>query len=265
MQAKINGVNLYYELQGGGVPVLFVHGFPLSGRLWAPTAERLGESARLIIPDLRGMGQSEVSDECSMTIYADDLAGLLDAVGETQPVVLVGLSMGGYVALEFFRRYRGRLRSLVLVDTRAEADSPEAARDREKTAERVLREGSQVVADVMVDKLFAPRAPSELRESWRGIMTATPPAGVAAALRAMRLRPDSTDTLGKIDVPTLIVVGEEDAITPPDCARQMHRAVGNAQLKIVPDSGHMTPVEQPDRFADILRKFIESCGCPSLC
>jgi 3-oxoadipate enol-lactonase len=147
MKAAVDGVSLRYDIHGAGEPVLFVHGFSLSGALWQPVVEPLSGRFKLIIPDLRGHGGSGIGGEASMQRYAADLAALLDEIAEARPVVLVGHSMGGYIAFEFFRRHPERVRALVLVNTRAQADSREAARGRHDIADRVLREGSQVVAD----------------------------------------------------------------------------------------------------------------------
>jgi len=258
MNLNVDGVNLYCEVHGEGAPVLLIHGFPLSGQLWAPLIQPLANDFRLIIPDLRGMGRSETVPESSMAQYARDQMRLLEFIGEQRPVVVCGLSMGGYIAFEFFRRYASRVRGLVLADTRAEADDETAAQGREQTAQQVVRDGSGLVADTMLDKLFAPQSPQALREEWRRIMASTAPTSIAAALRAMEDRADSRETLLEINVPAMIIVGEEDSLTPPSTARVMHQCIGGSQLKIIPDAGHMTPVEQPSRFARVLRQFLES-------
>ncbi len=257
MIARVNNIDLYYVTHGRGEPILFVHGFPLSGEMWNPAVERLSNRWTCIVPDLRGHGRSGVSAEASMAAYADDLAGLLDAIGDKRRVALVGLSMGGYTAFEFFRRHRSRLRLLVLADTRATADTPEAAAKRETTAAAVLKDGSKVVADAMIGNLFAPTASADLKAQWHAIMTRTPPQGVAAALHALAARPDSTPTLAKIDLPTLIIVGEQDAITPPDASRDMHAKIAGSTLEIIPNAGHMAPVEQPQAFASAMQRFLE--------
>jgi 3-oxoadipate enol-lactonase len=256
MTFQVDGVTLDYEVRGEGEPVLLVHGFPLSRELWAPIVPQLESSYRLILPDLRGFGGSEGSDEADMGRFADDLRALLDHCGETRPVVLVGLSMGGYIGFEFVRRYPDRVRALVLANTRAAADSEEQARSRHETADRVLREGSAVVADSMLDKLFAPAASPELRARWHAIMAAAPPQGVAAALRAMAPRPASFDTLASFARPVLIIAGADDAIASHDDAEAMRRAAPDARLEVVSDAGHLTPVEQPERFGALLRDFL---------
>jgi 3-oxoadipate enol-lactonase len=256
MRVRIQEVELHVTRSGEGDPVLLVHGFPLSSHLWRETMQRLPPGWSGIAPDLRGHGETEATPEISLLRLARDLVELLDALGETRPVVLVGLSMGGYVALEMARRWSDRIRALVLVDTRAEADSAEAAAGRLRTAERVLHEGSSVVAEAMAPKLFAPGADPELVRDWTERMAATAPSGVAAALRAMAHRGDNFDVLRSWKEPLLVVVGEHDAITPPEAARAMAEAAPAARLEIVPGAGHLTPVEQPERFSTLLADFL---------
>lgn len=258
MFVDVENVRLYCDSRGDGEPVLFIHGFPLTGEMWRETEERLSDRWRCIVPDLRGHGQSAASPAASMARYADDLVAVLDKLCEWRPVTVVGLSMGGYIAFEFFRRHRGRTRALVLCDTRATADTPEAAAQREATARNVLQKGSRLVADAMIDGLFAPQAPQTIKQRWLDLMSKNPPMGVAAALRAMAARPDSTPTLSKIDCPALLVVGREDAITPVARTEEMKRAIPGARIEIVEGAGHMTPVEQPDAFTNVLREFLIS-------
>lgn len=256
METRSSGIAIHFEVHGQGPPVLLVHGYPLSGRLWDGIIPTLAKDFRLIVPDLRGHGRSDASDAATMDDYAEDLRAVLTAADESRPVVLVGMSMGGYVSLAFCRRYRERVRGLALVDSRASADSVEAAEARHRTAERVLREGSAFVADEMVGKLFAPGAPLDLRERWRTRMAGTSPRGVAAALRAMAGRPDSEPLLRELGVPLLVVVGAEDAITPVEGAREMAQ-MATGTLEIIPGAGHMTPAEKPEIVAAALRRFLE--------
>lgn len=251
-------VKLHHEVRGDGEPVLFLHGFPFTRALWYPVLARLVGVWRCILPDLRGMGSSPATHTAEMDDYADDLARLLDRLEEPRPVVLVGMSMGGYVAFAFARRHPEWVRALALVATRAQADTEEGARGRLATADRVLREGSRVVADDMLGKLFAATSPEELRARWHAIMAATPPEGVAAALRAMAARPDSFGTLRELDRPVLVVAGEEDRIAPVEDGRRMAEAARTGKLVTVPGAGHMVPVERPDTVADALRRFLDS-------
>lgn len=256
MNVNIDGRSLHYKVSGTGTPVLLVHGFPLSSQLWNPIVPTLEKEHRLIVPDLRGHGQSEASPTMTMAGYADDLAALLDDIGETRPVVLVGMSMGGYIGFEFYRRHPNRVRALVLTNTRAQADDPKGAQGRRDLAERVRREGSAPVVEAMLPRLFGASASQKLRGEWREIMAATNPQGIAAALVAMAERPDSFSTLASMTCPVLIVAGDEDVLTSLDDAKAMQKAAPHSQLEVVPGAGHMSPVENPEAFLAILRRYL---------
>ena len=260
-RTKLNGLDIAYEDVGTGPVVLLLHGFPLNGRMWSPVIPALSDAYRFIIPDLRGMGESEAptptSPPTSMGDYADDAAALLDHLNIREPVVVAGLSMGGYIVFEFHRIHRSRVRALGLIDTRSEGDSPEAAKGRAEQANGVLAEGSHVVADGMKDKVFGPQVDPALKETWHRIMANTAPKGVAAALEALRNRTDFTPALGQIDLPTLIVVGEQDVITPPAGARAMHAAIRGSVLEVIPGAGHVPPLEQPAAFSRVMRQFLD--------
>ncbi|HPF37410.1 MAG TPA: alpha/beta hydrolase [Phycisphaerae bacterium] len=253
---SVRGIEMAYSDVGAGPVVLCVHGFPLSHRLWASTAERLSNRFRLIAPDLRGFGASTATATASMADYADDLAALLDALGVSEPVVVMGLSMGGYVTFEFVRRHARRVRALVLADTQSGADTPEKAASRMEGAARVLAEGNQWVVDGMAPILFAEDAPKTLVQEWREIMLATNPQGTSAGMRAMADRIDSATTFAQIQCPTLVVVGELDAIAPPKVARIMAEGIEGARLEILPGVGHMAPVEAPYEYARIVGDFL---------
>ena len=245
---------------GRGPPVLLVHGFPLSHAMWAAQVKALGPRHRVIAPDLRGFGGSVVTDgTVTMERMADDLAALLDALGVREPVAYVGFSMGGYVGWPFLARHRGRVRALVACDTKASADTPEAAAGRRAMAERVLAEGPGVAADAMLPKLLAPgraeRDPS-LAGTLRGMMLRTDPRGIAAAQRGMALRPDLRPTLGAIDVPTLVLVGEQDGLSTPAEMRALADAVPGATYREVPGAGHTAPMEAPEAVSAALAAFL---------
>lgn len=255
-KATIRGIDIAYESIGAGPTILCIHGFPLSHKLWLPTADRLADGYRFLMPDLRGFGASSVTPDASMADYADDLAALLDAFDGPAPVIVMGLSMGGYIAFEFYRRHTDRVRALILADTQAAPDTAEKARGRIEGARKVIDEGNQVIVDAMTPNLFAPDAPKALVDEWRDIMLATDPRGTAAAMRAMADRADSTKTFDSIKVHTLVVVGEKDAITPPEVALGMSNGIAGAKLEILPGIGHMSPVEAPDAFARTLKHFL---------
>ena len=259
----VHGVNLAVEVRGEGPPVLFVHGYPLDRTIWRDQVEAL-EGFRRIVPDLRGMGQSDAPDlGYGMSIYAADLAALLDALGIDE-VILCGHSMGGYIAFEFLRNWRSRVRALVLVDTRAEADTPEGRRARDAAAATARERGAAAVAESLLPKMLAPATVAgrpEVVERVRGVMAGTPVAGMIGALAAMRDREGSESLLpGLADMPTLVIVGEADSLTPPDQARVMAQAIPGARLAIIPGAGHLPSVEQPEATTRNLREFLESVG-----
>jgi 3-oxoadipate enol-lactonase len=259
----VNGVNLAVDVRGEGPAVLFVHGYPLDRTIWRDPMDAL-EGFRRIAPDLRGMGQSDAPDlGYGMGTYAADLAALLDALG-VEDVVLCGLSMGGYVAFEFLRRWRERVRGLVLMDTRAEADGTEARRAREAAAAMARESGAGAVAEAMLPRLLAPKtfteAP-ELVDRLRRAIAESPVAGIVGALLAMRDRHDSTGLLPTLaGLPTLVVVGEEDAIIPPEGARRLAGAIPGARLVVISGAGHLPPVERPSETTAALREFLRVVG-----
>ena len=253
---------LAYSDHGAGPAVVLLHGFPLSRTMWDAQVRALSPTHRVIVPDLRGHGESPAPDGAySMDRMADDVAGLLDGLGIPGPVVVGGLSMGGYVALALALNHPERLRGLILADTRAAADAPEAAARREETARDVLRTGDVGPAvGAMVPRLFAA---STLRDrpgvvaAIRAAMEQTTPAGFAGALRGMAARPDRRDRLGEIPVPALVVVGEEDAISPPEEARAIADALPCGRLAVIPRAGHLAPCEDPESFNAAVLDFLK--------
>ncbi len=249
---SVGDVELAVTDVGVGRPVLLVHGFPLDRRLWNPQIDALvAAGSRAIAPDLRGYGRSsfgkcDASDGVGMHQYADDLAGLLDVMSVAERVVFVGFSMGGYIAWEFFDRYRDKLAGMVLCDTRAAADSPEAAANRMKMANHVDTWGSRHVAELLIPKLFASdtiRHRPELVESVREMITQSPTAAIAAAQRGMARRTDFSDRLAEFDLPVLAIGGEHDAISPPDEMQRMAAAMPDAKFTRIAGAGHMAPIE----------------------
>lgn len=256
MQTQVHGITLNYMARGQGPVVVLVHAFPLSGAMWQPQIEALASDYRVIAPDLRGFGASAVPEgPYAMETFAEDIAGLLDTLGIDQ-VVLGGLSMGGYVAFAFYRRFPERVRALILADTRAAADSAEAKAGREEHARLAEREGAGAIADMMLPRLLSTGAPVALRVRVRGIIEGNQPRGIAGALRGMALRPDATDLLPRISVPTLFLVGEEDMLTTPEVMQEMQAAVRGSRLARIPHAGHVANLENPEAFNTALRAFL---------
>jgi 3-oxoadipate enol-lactonase len=259
MKAKIAGGEIAYEVEGEGPAVLFLHAFPLGLSMWDPQVEALAATHRTIRFDDRGFGASPPGEGLlTMERIADDAAGLLDHLGVSRAVVC-GCSMGGYAAFAMVRRHPDRVRGLVLQDTRAGADSPEARASRATLAETVLREGAKAAADAFLPKLLGETTKRErpaLGERLRQVILATPPRGIADALAGLAARADSTPTLREIRVPTLVVCGTEDTITPPAESETMHRAIAGSRLEILEKAGHLSNLEAPDAYDAVLRRFL---------
>ncbi len=265
-RVAVNGVNLAVDVRGQGPAVLFIHGYPLDHSIWDYPLAHL-EGWLRIAPDLRGMGQSDAPDlGYSMATYAEDLLALLDTLG-VERVVLCGLSMGGYVAFEMLRRAHERVRGMVLMDTRSEADTLEGRKARDAAAALAREGGASAIADSMLPKMLAPSAATEnpaLAERVRKMMEGTPVSGILGALGALRDRPDSTQDLPLLTrTPTLVVVGEQDQITPKDRAQAMATAIPGARLAVVPGAGHLTPMERPEATTALLADFLTGLGLHS--
>ncbi|HWV39744.1 MAG TPA: alpha/beta fold hydrolase [Vulgatibacter sp.] len=259
-EIRVEGRRLRYEDTGGeGPAVLLLHGFPLSSAMWEPQLEALGDRFRLIAPDQPGFGGSNSpADPEAWRIgdYGDTACALLDALGIDRAVV-VGHSMGGYVAFSMLRRHADRIRALVLLDTRPGADSRETFAAREEQQEEVRTQGIAALKPRLLQKLLAPKTLGDtaLERSVLSLMD-HPVAGYVAALEAMKRRPDSTPELSHIRVPTLVVVGAEDVLTPPSVARAMQAAIPGALLAEVPGAGHLANLEEPGGFNEALASFL---------
>lgn len=255
--ATINGVQYHYIDAGEGQPLLFVHGFPLSSAAWKKQIKPFQSSYRVIAPDLRGFGDSEASSGAvPMTQYAEDLYVLLNELN-AGPTVVVAHSMGGYVALAFARKFPEMVRGLVLVNTKAGADTPEAAAGRRKSAEQVNADGPKSVVDGMLAKFFSPsNKDSALVNEVLDIMGAAKAPGVAGALLGMAERPDSTGFLPQIAAPTLVIAGDDDQVIPPAESKQLADGIRGAKLQTVPQAGHLVAMEKADEFNRILKDWL---------
>lgn len=252
--------------QGRGEPVLFVHGFPLSHEMWRKQTEAFGKGYRVIAPDLRGFGESKLATASAATTltmenFADDLHVLLHAVFVDRPVVLCGLSMGGYVAWQFLRKYRDRLKALILCDTRATADSQEQAAGRHKLAEQVIALGPHAAVDAMLPRLVSPKTAERqpgVVSDLRKMILGNNALSIAATLRGMAERPDCTSILPSIDVPALVLCGKDDQITPAAEMKTMAQAIPGAQYVEIPEAGHMAPMENPDVVNATIDRFLKT-------
>lgn len=252
---------IYDDTGGAGVPLVLVHGFPLDRTSWSPQVNELRAVARVIAPDLRGFGASSLPNEpVAIETYADDVIGLLDELGMARAVI-AGLSMGGYIALACYRRHAARVHALILADTRAIPDSPEAQQIRNDNLALVREHGAPPLAERLLPKLLSPQTLAEnpgLTNATRALLARQPVAGISAALIALRDRVDATPGLAAIAAPTLIIVGEQDALTPPRDSEIMRAAIPGAQLVTIPHAAHLSNLEQPAAFNRAVREFLRT-------
>lgn len=262
MRIEINGMYQGYEEWGSGLPLVLLHAFPCNRSMWMPQISALTQTRqlRVITPDFRSFGESEICEgPCLMETLADDIAALLNAL-QIEICALGGISMGGYVAFAFYRKYGARLRALILADTRPQADTDEGRAAREELAQLAEREGSRAVVERQLPRLLTAATlqdPTGTTARLRAMMEAATPTGIANALRGMALRPDSTDLLSQITCPTLIITGEEDTIIPLADAQLMAERISNAQIFTIPRAAHLSNLEQPEAFNQRLVAFLE--------
>ncbi len=260
MKATINAVEIAYDDHGIGLPVIFLHAFPLNTEL---ATELLKEQRyRLVAPDWRGFGESTIDNAVStMELFADDVAGLMDTLG-MQRAILCGLSMGGYAALAFLHKYPQRLSGLILANTRPGADSDEVKANREQLAVLAETQGNGSIADLQIPKLICDATRQnypEVEARIRRMIAAATPSGIAAAARGMAQRADLTHILPTMPCPTLVIVGERDALTPPEVAQAYAASIPGAQLAVIPSAGHLSNLEQPEIFLGVVRNFFATC------
>jgi 3-oxoadipate enol-lactonase len=261
MNIRVNGVTLAYGDRGTGLPIVFLHAFPLNRTMWEAQEESLSSQFRVIAVDLRGHGESDAPLwRYTLDQTADDVCGLLDHLAIRQ-AVFVGLSMGGYVLFAFYRRHADRVKGLVLADTRAQADTPEGKSGRFQMAQIAYKNGPPAIADIMIPKLLSPatiQTRPEIVQRVRMMIESNQVSGIAGDLMAMAERPDSIPLLKQISCPTQIIVGELDQATPPPDATLMVDQIPGARLSVIPGAAHLANLEQPELFTHIVRSFAGS-------
>ncbi len=262
MKYQIDDGYLVYERAGSGIPLLFIHGYPLSRKIWNPQMDGLSDIASIISVDLRGHGESYPFDGTyRMDLLAEDCHKLLADLHINSPVIVCGLSMGGYVTLALFRKFPELFRGMILTSTRSGADSPEGKVGRDSAVKNVREHGVGIIVDNMLPKLVSPvtfATNKSLVNTIDDIMLETSVNGVVGALQGMRDRPDSTPLLAQVQCPTLIVHGADDQLIPVTEAETMHQHLPGSRLVIIPDAGHLPNLEQPELFNQALREFILS-------
>lgn len=261
MKIQLNGVSLSYRDEGAGLPILFVHAFALNQSMWDAQVAALSSNFRVITLDLRGHGDSDAPAWFyTMEQLAEDVAALMDHLSLPR-VILAGLSLGGYVLFSFYRGFKGRVIGLILADTRSQSEPSEGVKNRFEMAQLATREGPSSVADVMIPKLLCRTSlltRVDLIKKVRGMIQSTPVAGILGGLMGMALRPDATGLLPQITCPTLILVGEEDPLTPPNEARIMAERISNATYVTIPSAAHLPNMEQEEAFNAAVLKFARS-------
>ncbi|MGH3005895.1 MAG: alpha/beta fold hydrolase [Gaiellaceae bacterium] len=259
---SIDGIAIGYDDEGRGEPLVLIHGHPFDRSMWRPQIEHFSRSGwRVIAPDLRGYGESTVvPGKTPLETFACDIAALLDHL-DVDDVVLGGISMGGQIVMQFHRLFAHRIRALVLADTSPQAETEDGKRLRSDTADRLLGEGMGPFADEVLPKMVAPaniEALPAVAEHVLAMMRRGSPEGAAAALRGRAERPDYVEMLGRIAVPTLVVVGRDDEFTPLSDARFMHDRIPDAILVVIEGAGHLPNLERAAEFNAALERFLTS-------
>jgi pimeloyl-ACP methyl ester carboxylesterase len=257
---RSDDAEIAYEIRGNGAPVLLLHPFPSNHEFWYPAASAFDSTYRLILPDLRGHGESDIGEgPALMQKHASDIARVLDDAGVGK-AVFVGCSIGGYILFEFWRRFRSRVTALAFCDTRPQADNAKARANRLKAAATVLEQGTEQFLDSMIPKFIGRTTIStrpDLVEGARAMMRQMSAEDISQVQQGMAARPDSVADLKTIDVPTIIVIGEEDVFSTVADGELMRQGIAGSQLKVIPKAGHYAPWEQPEAVGKILRRFLD--------
>ena len=259
-RVRSDDVEIFYEIRGSGPPVVLLHPFPCHHEFWNPVAGALDSRYRLILPDLRGHGDSEIGDgPALMQKHASDIARVLDAA-DAGKAAFIGCSIGGYILFEFWRRFRARVISLALCDTRPQSDTADGRANRLKAAAAVLEQGTEPFIESMIPKLLGRTTVStrpDLVDGARAMMRKMSADDISLVLRGMAERPDSVGDMKSINVPTLIVIGEEDVLSTVADGELMRQNVAGSRLKVIPKAGHYAPWEQAEAVGTVLRQFLD--------
>jgi 3-oxoadipate enol-lactonase len=264
MQIRLRDFTMEYEDRGEGRPLLWIHGFPLNRRLWQPQIDNLSDVARVLVPDLRWRSEIKpTQSRYTMDLLAKDCYELVNELEIKEPLIVGGLSMGGYVALAFYRNFPDKVAGMILASTKASPDDEEGKVRREELAAMALESGPDAIVQAFLPKMMAPityQERPELVEQVRSIMEGSSKEGLAGALLGMKERPDSNPMLSELDRPVLIIHGANDQIIPADEARAMQSKLPEAELKIIDNAGHLVNIEQPEEFNRSVREYLKSIG-----
>src|SRR5580658_1727655 len=257
---RSDDAEIFYETRGNGPPVVLLHPFPCHHEFWNPVAAALDSRYRLILPDLRGHGDSEIGEgPALMRKHASDIVHVLDAAGVGK-AAFIGCSIGGYILFEFWRRYRARVTSLALCDTRPQADTAEARASRLQAAATVLEQGAGPFVESMIPKLMGTTTATmrpDLVDGARAMMRKMSAEDISLVQRGMAERPDSVADLKTVNVPTLVVIGDEDVLSTVADGELMRQNIAGSQLKVIPKAGHYSPWERPEAAGKMLRQFLD--------
>ncbi|MGA2973387.1 MAG: alpha/beta fold hydrolase [Candidatus Bathyarchaeia archaeon] len=262
MKTTVNAIDVSFFDVGipDALPIVLIHGFPFSHEMWDPQIQAFQKRFRVIAYDLRGHGKSGVGDgQYTLEFFVDDLLALLDYL-KIGKAVLCGLSMGGYIALRAVERNPERVIGLILADTQAKADSNEAKLKRAATIKSVKANGVNAYAEAFVKSVFAPQTfTSDMAavEKIRQVIRANSSLGICGALLALASRTDTTEALSSIRVPTLILVGEHDLLTPPSASEEMHSRIPNSEIHVIPNAAHLSNLENSDEFNIHVLNFVD--------
>lgn len=260
MERQINGMTVHEHGDRQGTPIIFIHGFPFDSRMWQQQIAHLKDSYHCSAYDIRGLGKSPAGDgQFSMEMFVDDLFAVMDGL-ELKPAIIAGFSMGGYITLRAIEREPNRFRAIILCDTKAEADDNAGKIKRAQGVKAINSYGADKFATAFVPLAFAQGARQRIPEIFNAILeqaVSATPTGVKGCLLAMAGRTDTTAFLSSINVPTLLVVGEQDAITTPDVMQSMHQMISGSELVTISEAGHMAPVEQPEIVNQAIADFLD--------
>lgn len=263
LKIEINNNELFYEEHGSptGKTIVFIHGFPFNHEMWRAQIELLKGHYRVIAYDVRGHGQSAVGDgQYMVEFFVDDLISLLDHL-KVERAILCGLSMGGYITLRAVERSPERFQAMVLCDTSSEADTNEAKLRRAATVQAVKRDGVKTFAETFVKSVFASETfdkKPDVVQFIKRIIESTSPTAISGTLLALAARSETTSSLPKMKIPALIMVGEQDKLTPPSISEMMHGKLPTSELHVIPKAAHLSNLENPDEFDRHLLRFLEN-------